>query len=228
MAHNWNNVPEIQMLDGWTYFAYNQDRQYEVRPELKVINNHEWGFDGKTHPRIWKVFTSKANHTCVMGYPVYLQKGIKYRYSCKVWAWSSTHDNPRESRGGHYYTRVGLVSNPQHEILNPAFEYDYDEIDFFSNHEKPGVESVDHWQEHELEFVAKDSWGMILLECRTKWGVKHNDSYWDAESFSLEALSEPSPPSPVPEELEKRVAANEAAISKLYHLKRQMAKLLRS
>jgi hypothetical protein len=204
MSHNWNNIPEINLPDGWTFFDYNEKREWEIRPETKVMPRMKWDFDGKSH-KILKVFTAKANHHCIAGFPVYLQEGVKYRFSMRAWAWSSVEDDPTLSRGGHYYTRIGVI-----------FDKDKFKLDDFylSNHEQPGVETIDHWETHNLKFTSPDDMvAYLVIECKTRWGVDHNDSYWDLDSFEFESLT--SPPKPTPDDMAERVAACEAAIERL-------------
>jgi len=170
-THQWEGVSEIELPDGWTEFRWREEKISDGRPEVRVET-----FplpDGEIHT-VLKAFTTYRQHQYYIGQHITVHPGATYKFTARVWCWSSKHDRPAVSWAGSYRTRIG-VEDGDVAIWNV---------------EVPGTKAVDQWVEHELIFTPISGEIVVWLCGDAEWGIKHNDAYWDF--VSLEMIEQPA------------------------------------
>ena len=162
---------ELSVADGWELWYDNVPGQdgYNYRPEYKPEDAY---FYGRRRVRsgsfAQKFFTTFSTHTAGFYQRIPAPEGEEVTFSIWVQVWSSSYDDPDESRDpGKYRTYVGLDPFGGTAWQSGAIIW------------SEPVIMYDEWVELSITAVAQADHVTVFTKGAPEWRVKHNDSYWD-------------------------------------------------
>ena len=189
--HNHMNIGELTVANGWTPFYDESSGKHraEYRPERAGvgrgrIREGEYG---------QKWFTTFSAHDGGLYQTVEnVTPGKIYEFSAWVYVWSSQKDNPDVSQGNG---KVSVVVG-----INP-----WGNEDAYSYQTTYGMEALNVYNKWVHLWVRQEAFApklTVSLRSIARFGVTHNDAYWDAcELREWQPAPSPQPepePQPVP------------------------------
>ena len=156
---------DLTLADGWELWympgqgIYNRRPRYQPEDEWRRVRSGRFA---------QKLFTTDSTHTAGFYQQVPVPEGSEVTFTIWVQVWSSSYDDPNESRDpGNYRTYVGIDPFGGTDWQSGAIIW------------SEPLMIYDQWVELDISAVAQTDHITLFTKGAPEWPVKHNDSHWD-------------------------------------------------